>query len=57
MEKKRKTTNEAILTKLALILPAMPDEGKERLADRIEGMAEVLEVLTGKQPQPPKATA
>ncbi len=55
MENVKKATNEAILTKLALILPSMPDEGKERLLARIEGMSDVIDTITGKKP--PKVTA
>ncbi len=56
MENVKKATNEAILTKLALILPSMPDEGKERLLARIEGMGDVLDTVMAEK-RPPKVTA
>ena len=52
--------NEVILTKLALILPSLPDEGKDKLLARIAGMGDVIESMTaaaGTTPTPPKATA
>jgi hypothetical protein len=49
--------NEVILTKLALILPSLPDEGKDKLLARIEGMGDVIESITATDPRPPKATA
>ena len=49
--------NEVILTKLALILPSLPDEGKDKLLARIEGMGDVIESITSTDPRPPKATA
>ena len=52
--------NEVILTKLALILPSLPDEGKDKLLARIEGMGDVIESMTaaaGTTPKPTKETA
>lgn len=49
--------NDVILTKLALILPSLPDAGKDKLLARIEGMGDVIESMTAKQTTPPQATA
>ena len=42
---KEKNKNEEILEKLSKILPFLPEEGKERLLARIEGMSDAIEAI------------